>query len=87
MSTMSQPIQTVEDIVPVSGAQRPVSSNRNGDSGRLQNFLHMLTGAFVAPLLLILALLGFVVVIADFAWFRLRNFRKGRPQPKGLWEF
>ncbi len=87
MSTMSQPIQTVEDIVPASGAQRPVSNKNNGDSGRLKSSLHMLTTIFVAPLLLILALFGFFVVVADFTWFRLRNLRKGQPRPKGLWEF
>jgi hypothetical protein len=32
-------------------------------------------------------MLGFLVVVADFAWFRLRDLRDGHPEPKGLWEF
>jgi hypothetical protein len=37
--------------------------------------------------LLIAAILSFVVVLADFAFFRLRDRRNGHPEPKGLWEF
>ncbi len=87
MSTMSQPIQTVDDIVSVSGTQRTLGRQIKANQSRLKGLIHMLTGLFVAPLLLILAVLGFIVVLADFAWFRLRNVRNGHPQPKGLWEF
>jgi hypothetical protein len=47
----------------------------------------MLTGLLLSPLLVLLAMLGFLVVVADFAWFRLRDLRDGHPEPKGLWEF
>jgi hypothetical protein len=32
-------------------------------------------------------MLGFLVVLADFACFRLGDIRAGHPAAKGLWEF
>jgi len=87
MGTMSQPIQTVEDIVPLSAHQRTIGSKIIADFRRLKTPLRLLTALFLSPLLLIVAILGFLVVVADFAWFRLRDVRDGHPQPKGLWEF
>jgi len=87
MGTMSQPIQTVEDIVPLSDHQRTIGSKIIADFRRLKTPLRLLTALFLSPLLLIVAILGFLVVVADFAWFRLRDVRDGHPQPKGLWEF
>jgi hypothetical protein len=84
---MSQPIQTVENIVPLFGAHRSVGSKIMADFSRLKSPLWMLTGLLLSPLLLILAMLGLLVVFADFACFRLRDVRDGHPQPKGLWEF
>ena len=87
MSTMSQPIQSVEDILPLSNAHRTIGSKIAADFSHLKAPLRMLTGLLLAPVLLMLAILGFLVVLGDFAWFRLRDVRDGHPQPKGLWEF
>ncbi len=87
MSTMSQPIQTVEDRVPLFDARRTVGTKIAADFSRLKAPLRILAGLFLFPVLLLLAMLGFLVVLADFAWFRLRNIRDGHPLPKGLWEF
>lgn len=89
MSTMYQPIQTVEDIVPFSDPRPTASSKRSAglNLNSLKRPLRMFTGLLIAPLLVLLAMLGFLVVLADFAWFRLRDLRDGHPQPKGLWEF
>jgi uncharacterized membrane protein len=43
--------------------------------------------AIVGTLLLPIIAIGFLVVFADYAWFRLREVRYGHPEPKGLWEF
>jgi hypothetical protein len=87
MSTMSQPIQTVEDLLPLSDAQPTVGNMRTASFGRIKASLRMFTGLLLSPLLVLLAILGFLVVLADFACFRLRDIRDGHPQPKGLWEF
>jgi hypothetical protein len=87
MSTMSQPIQTVEDLVPFSDPGPTVDSESSASLSRLKAPLRMLTGLLLTPVLLLLAMLGFLVVLADFAWFRLRDIRDGHPLPKGLWEF
>ena len=87
MSTMSQPIQTVEDIVPLPDARPIVDSATTTGLSRLKRPLRMLSGLLLSPLLVLLAMLGFLVVVADFAWFRLRDHRKGHPPAKGLWEF
>jgi hypothetical protein len=86
MSTMSQPIQTVEDIVPLPDT-RPLVDSTTTDLSRLKRPLRMLSGLLLFPVLVLLATLGFLVVVADFAWFRLRDLRDGHPEPKGLWEF
>jgi len=87
MSTMSQPIHAVEDIVPLSGHQPAVASDLFAGLRRLKTPLRMLATLMILPLLLVAALLSFVVVLADFAFFRFRDHRNGHPQPKGLWEF
>jgi hypothetical protein len=87
MSTMSQPIQTVEDRVPLFDARQTVGSKIAADFSRLKTPLRMFTGLFLFPLLLLLAMLGFLVVLADFACFRLGDIRAGHPAAKGLWEF
>jgi hypothetical protein len=87
MSTMSQPIQTVEDLVPPSDVRQTVGHKIVADFSRLKGPLRMLTGLLLTPLLVLLAMLGFLVVLADFACFRLRDLRDGHPEPKGLWEF
>jgi hypothetical protein len=86
MSTMSHPIQSVEDLVPLPEAPRTTGTQTPPDASIL-NPLRALAGLLVLPLLIMLAMLGFLVVLADFAWFRLRDLRDGHPQPKGLWEF
>ena len=85
MSTMS-PIHTVEDIVPLSNAP----SNANSQIAGLNSLkapVRMGIGLLLSPLLVLVAMLGFLVVLADFACFRLQDVRDGHPQPKGLWEF
>ena len=42
---------------------------------------------FVAPLLCMGVLIMFVVVVCDFAAFRLKSQMTGPERPKGLWEF
>ncbi len=89
---MPHPIQTVEDVVslPVvalTDVPRSFSSKIMADIRSLKSPLRMLTGLFLSPLLLIAAMFGLVVVVADFALFRLRSMRNGHPRPKGLWEF
>ena len=86
MSTMSQPIQSVEDLVPLSDPSRAAGSKTTRAAGVL-NPLRMVVGLLALPVLVLVAMLGFLVVLADFTWFRLRDVRNGHPQPKGLWEF
>jgi hypothetical protein len=86
MSTMSQPIQAVENIVPLTHPQPAGTSNRFTGFRRLAS-LRLLASLIVLPLLLVAAALSFLVILADFAFFRLRDLRNGHPQPKGLWEF
>jgi hypothetical protein len=87
MSTMSQPIQTVEPRVPLFDARHTVASKLAADFSRLKAPLRMLAGLFLFPFLLLVAILGFLVVLTDFACFRLGDLRAGHPRPKGLWEF
>jgi len=87
MSTMSQPIQSVEDIVPLPSARPTPGSNRPSGFSRLKTPLRLLAGLLLSPLLLLVAIFGFLVVLSDFAFFRLRDLRHGHPHPKGLWEF
>ncbi len=87
MSTMSQPIQSADDIVPLSDARPTARSNRMADFSRLKTPLRLLAGLLLSPLLVLVAMFGFLVVLSDFAFFRLRDLRHGHPHPKGLWEF
>ena len=87
MSTMSQPIQPVEDIVPLPNAPKTPGSNWLVGFGRMKTPLGLLAGLLLSPLLLLVAVFGFLVVLSDFAFFRLRDLRAGHPHPKGLWEF
>jgi hypothetical protein len=84
---MSQPIQTVEDIVPVSNAASSADTKVTSGHNSLNAPLRALAGLLLSPLLLVVATFGFLVVLADFAFFRLQDLRNGHPQPKGLWEF
>ena len=86
MSTMS-PIHTVEDIVPLSSAPSNANSQISAGINSLKSPLRMVIGLLLSPLLVLVAMLGFLVVLADFACFRLQDVRDGHPQPKGLWEF
>jgi hypothetical protein len=85
---MSQPINADEDTVSPSEAQPTVSADDPlGGFNHLKTPLRMLVGLLVSPLLFLAALLSFLAVLTDFAFFRLRNLRDGHPEPKGLWEF
>ncbi|MGA8938761.1 MAG: hypothetical protein WB439_06310 [Acidobacteriaceae bacterium] len=63
----------------------------SNDLHAASNFLHLIVktfiGTLILPILLSIALAVFLVVLTDFAWFRLRDLHNGRPHPKGLWEF
>jgi hypothetical protein len=87
MSTMSQPIQTVEDIVPLSTTPAGSSPLSTTGLNSLKAPLRMLAGVVLSPVLILAAMFGFLVVLADFAFFRLQDVRDGHPHPKGLWEF
>lgn len=87
MSTMSQPIQPVDDIVPLSSARVIVNNTPQTSSTSLKPALRTATGLLLSPMLVLAAVFGFLVVLADFSIFRLRTLRHGRPAPKGLWEF
>ena len=87
MSAMPQQLQIGENrvlppaIEPLIGDDLPAASNP------VKVAFKVLAALLLAPLLLAITLVGFVIVLADFAWFRLRQFRSGPPEPKGLWEF
>ncbi len=85
MSAMSQQIQIVEDLVPFS--EPSASNDRLAGQSRLHAALRLLASTLLAPLLVILAVPGFVIVLVDFAFFRFRDHRAGHPGPKALWEF
>ena len=94
MSAMSQQLQIGEDIedrVPLPETPLPAEliagKDLTGSSSPLKALLKILAALLLFPLLLIIASVGFLVVLADFSWFRLREIRYGHPQPKGLWEF
>jgi hypothetical protein len=72
------PTPTIESV---SGDDLP------SDSHPTKVAFKSLSALLLAPLLLAITVVGFVVVLADFAWFRLRELRSGHPEPKGLWEF
>ena len=80
--------------LPAANELRPLPEPEPFDSNdvlcgirRLLFSLRMLAALMVAPLLLFVAILGFLAVLADFGLFRLRDLRAGHPGPKGLWEF
>jgi hypothetical protein len=85
MSAMSQQLQIGEDIVPIPVTQ--LLTRKDAGSNPFKTLLRILGTLLVSPLLLVVAVGGFLIVLADFTWFRLREIRYGHPQPKGLWEF
>ena len=87
MSVMSQPIQDIENLMPVSDPPPRASDDTTSSTHRFKTLLRMLGGALLLPLLLLAAVCSFLFVLADFAFFRLRDLRNGHPEPKGLWEF
>ena len=87
MSTMSQPIEPVDRRVPLFDARPTVLRKITADVARLKTPLRILASLLLSPALVLLAFVGFLVVLADFAWFRLRDLRDGHPSPKRLWEF
>jgi hypothetical protein len=84
---MSQQIHLGEDPVPIPETQPPAGDDLDAPAHPFKTLLRILGTLLLAPLLLIVALVSFLVVLADFTWFRLRELRYGHPQPKGLWEF
>lgn len=63
-------------------------------SGPSNLILRAFAGAFkalgyavAAPFMLIALLGALLVVMVDFAVFRLHDMLLGHPEPKGLWEF
>ena len=87
MSVMSQPIEEVETIVPLSDPPPQASDEPSAALRLLKAPLRLIAGLLLAPLLLGAAAVSFPFVVADFAVFRLRDLRAGHPAPKGLWEF
>jgi hypothetical protein len=87
MSAMSQQLQIGEDIVPIPVTQPLTRKDLHAASNPFKTLLRILGTLLVSPLLLVVAVGGFLIVLADFTWFRLREIRYGHPQPKGLWEF
>lgn len=87
MGAISQPIQVAEQNIPIPPAQTPTSNRVPAGLRRLKTSLKMLAGLLIAPVFLVIALLSFPLVLADFALFRLHDLRDGHPHAKGLWEF
>jgi hypothetical protein len=87
MSVMLQQFEIGEDIVPIPESQPLAGDDLSADSHPVKAALRILATLLLAPLLLTVAIAGFLVVLADFCWFRLREIRYGHPEPKGLWEF
>jgi hypothetical protein len=95
MSAMSQQLQIgedIEDTAHIPETQPPAAEliagkDLHASSSHLNALLKILGALLLSPLLLVIALVGFLIVLADFCWFRLREIRYGHPQPKGLWEF
>ncbi len=84
MNVMSHPIRTVDDLRSISQPAPLTATDLREDVRPLGNPLRTLATFLLAPVLVILAVFGFVVVLTDFCLFRLRS---GHPEPKGLWEF
>jgi hypothetical protein len=87
MSAMSHQLQIGEDIVSIPETQPLAGQDLAAHPHPFKTTLKLLATLLLSPLFLIVALAGFLVVLADFTWFRAREFRYGHPEPKGLWEF
>lgn len=87
MSTMFHPLQPAQEAGAISSVEAASESQPGIVLNGLRSTFRLLTALFVSPLLVLLAIVGFFVVLGDFAWFRLRDVRHGHPHPKGLWEF
>ncbi len=55
-------------------------------SGSLRGALRSIVHAMLAPFLFTAGLLGFVWVMADLTWYRMRSLGKSRSRPRGLWD-
>ena len=55
-------------------------------SGGLRGALRTIAHAMLAPFLFTAGLLGFVWVMADLTWYRMRSLGKSRSRPRGLWD-
>jgi hypothetical protein len=95
MSDMAQQFPDIDDIVRIAEHQPQAADDlddRQDDdpdapSPPWKKPLKLLATGIIAPVLVAAATLAFLIVLTDFAFFRLRDIRNGRPQPKGLWEF
>jgi hypothetical protein len=87
MSVMSQQLQFGENTLPIPEIEPVVGKHVPASSHPFQSALKIVATLLLTPLLLIIALAGFLIVLADFTWFRLKEIRYGHPEPKGLWEF
>ena len=87
MSVMSQPIPDVKNLSPMPQPRPRVADRISAGFRFLRTPLKMLAGLLIAPVFVVIALLSFLLVLADFAVFRLQDLRDGHPHPKGLWEF
>ena len=86
MSAMTPQLQIGENIVSIPEID-PVVDNRPASSHPLKTALKVAATLLLTPVILVVAIAGFAIVLADFTWFRLKELRYGHPQPKGLWEF
>ncbi len=87
MSVLFQQFEIGEDIVPFLEAQPIAGKELRDGSHPFKAALKILATLLLSPVLLTIALAGFLVVLADFTWFRAKEIRYGHPEPKGLWEF
>jgi hypothetical protein len=85
MSGMVQQFPELDDILPADQPQPSEGSATATLPWKMP--VELLATGIIAPVLVAAVTLGFVVVLTDFALFRLRHIRNGRPQPKGMWEF
>ncbi len=84
MSAMTPQLQIGENIVSIPEIDPVVD---DCPSHPLKTALKVAATLLLTPVILVVGLAGFAIVLADFAWFRLKELRYGHPQPKGLWEF
>jgi hypothetical protein len=87
MSAMPHQLQIGENTVPTSAIEPLIGDDLSADSHPVKVAFKLLAALLLTPLLLAITLVSFVIVLADFARFRLRELRSGHPEPKGLWEF